>query len=67
MSEDFYYHSYHNRDRLLHIVDDDIGTCEALSVLFRLEGFQTAFFLTWLTFLQRLNRGGPTWWFSISL
>ncbi len=45
MNEDFYYHSYHNRDRMLHIVDDDVGTCEALSVLFRLEGFQTAFFL----------------------
>jgi len=44
MNEDFYYHSYHNRDRLVHIIDDDIGTCEALSVLFRLEGFQTGFF-----------------------
>jgi len=45
MNEEVYYHSYLNRDRLIHIVDDDGGTCESLSVLFRLEGFQTAFSL----------------------
>jgi FixJ family two-component response regulator len=41
MSDGIYYHSYLNRDRLVHIVDADRPTCEALSVLFRLEGFQT--------------------------
>lgn len=43
MSDQVFYHSYHNRDRLVHIIDNDPGTCEALSVLFRLEGFQTRF------------------------
>jgi FixJ family two-component response regulator len=43
MTDIVYYPSYLNRDRLVHIVDPDPPTCEALSVLFRLEGFQTAF------------------------
>lgn len=43
MSDEIFYHSLLNRDRLIHIVDSDLGTCEALSVLFRLEGFQTSF------------------------
>ncbi len=43
MADDTYYQSLLNRDRLIHILDADLGTCEALSVLFRLEGFQTAF------------------------
>ena len=43
MSDEIYYHSFINRDRLIHIVDGDLATCEALSVLFRLEGFQTSF------------------------
>jgi len=38
-----YYHSFLNRDRLVHIVDPDPSACEALGVLFRLEGFQTTF------------------------
>lgn len=42
MSNEVYYHSFMNRDRLVFIVDADPNTCEALSVLFRLEGFQTA-------------------------
>ena len=45
MSDEVYYHSFLNRDRLVHIVDADPATCEALSVLFRLEGFQTTFSL----------------------
>lgn len=45
MNEGIYYHTFLNRDRLVHIVDADAGACEALSVLFRLEGFQTAFSL----------------------
>lgn len=43
MGEEIFYHSIFNRDRLVHIVDADPATCEALSVLFRLEGFQTVF------------------------
>jgi FixJ family two-component response regulator len=45
MNDELYYHSFLNRDRLVHVVDPDPATCEALSVLFRLEGFQTAFSL----------------------
>lgn len=45
MTDEVYYHSFLNRDRLIHIADQDPSTCEALSVLFRLEGFQTAFSL----------------------
>jgi two-component system response regulator FixJ len=45
MSDDIFYHSFLNRDRLIHIVDTDPTTCESLSVLFRLEGFQTTFSL----------------------
>lgn len=35
------YRPFLNRDRLVHIADSDGATCEALDVLFRLEGFQT--------------------------
>lgn len=41
MDDNIYYHSFLNRDRLVHIVDPDSSACEALGVLFRLEGFQT--------------------------
>lgn len=59
MSEETYYHSYFNRDRLIHIVDADPTTCEALSVLFRLEGFQTTFSLDAGQFLIGLERRRP--------
>jgi FixJ family two-component response regulator len=59
MGEELYYHSYLNRDRLVHIVDADPGTCEALSVLFRLEGFQTAFSLDPAAFYVALERRRP--------
>ena len=59
MSEEIYYHSFFNRDRLVHIVDSDPGTCEALSVLFRLEGFQTAFALDAQGFYSLLERRKP--------
>ena len=42
MNDDVFYHSFLNRDRFVFIVDPDPPTCEALSVLFRLDGFQTA-------------------------
>lgn len=59
MSEENYYHSYFNRDRVIHIVDADPATCEALSVLFRLEGFQTTFSLDAGQFLVGLERRRP--------
>lgn len=59
MSEEIYYHSFLNRDRLIHIVDPDPATCEALSVLFRLEGFQTTFSLDAGQFIISLDRRRP--------
>lgn len=56
MGEEIYYHSYMNRDRLVHILDADPGTCEALSVLFRLEGFQTMFSLDAVNFFAGIER-----------
>jgi len=59
MSNDFTYHTYHNRDRLVHIIDNDPATCEALSVLFRLEGFQTRFSLDFETFFLSPDKRRP--------
>ena len=59
MNQELYYHSYHNRDRLVHIIDADPGTCEALSVLFRLEGFQTAFSADGEAFFSTIGRRPP--------
>lgn len=59
MDEQIYYHSFMNRDRLVHIVDADPATCEALSVLFRLEGFQTAFSLNAQGFYSSLDNRRP--------
>jgi two-component system, LuxR family, response regulator FixJ len=54
-----YYHAFLNRDRLVHIVDPDPAICEALSVLFRLEGFQTVFSLDSSHFFASLTRRQP--------
>ncbi len=59
MPEEPYYHAYLNRDRVVHIVDPELQTCEALSVLFRLEGFQTAFSINLAGFLATLERRRP--------
>ncbi|MCP8885225.1 LuxR C-terminal-related transcriptional regulator [Devosia sp. XJ19-1] len=59
MNTHTYYHAFLNRDRLVHIVDPDPGTCEALSVLFRLEGFQTAFSLEPAHFVVAMERRRP--------
>jgi two-component system response regulator FixJ len=59
MNEEIYYHVYMNRDRLIHIVDADPATCEALSVLFRLEGFQTTFSLDAIEFMTGIERRRP--------
>lgn len=59
MSGENYYHTFLNRDRLIHIVDTDPGICEGLSVLFRLEGFQTTFSLEAAHFAASLERRRP--------
>lgn len=59
MSDEIFYHSFLNRDRLIHIVDTDPTTCEALSVLFRLEGFQTTFSLGADHFTATVERRRP--------
>jgi two-component system response regulator FixJ len=59
MSSEVYYHAYLNRDRLIHIVDPDIATCESLSILFRLEGFQTSFSTEPGGFLLAVERRRP--------
>ena len=59
MADDIYHHAFLNRDRLVHIVDPDPKTCEALSVLFRLEGFQTAFSIDTLSFFAAMERRRP--------
>ena len=56
MSEEIFYRSFLNRDRLVHIVDPDLQTCELLSVHFRLEGFQTTFSINLPGFLAALER-----------
>ncbi|NOZ31641.1 MAG: response regulator transcription factor [Alphaproteobacteria bacterium] len=58
MTEVFYHNSY-NRDRLVHIVDADLPTSEALSVLFRLEGFQTECSSTMAQLLSALEHRHP--------
>jgi FixJ family two-component response regulator len=59
MTDEVYYHSFLNRDRLVHILDADPAICEALSVLFRLEGFQTAFSVDVPSFFAALERRRP--------
>ena len=59
MHQDSYYRTLHNRDRLVQIVDADPLTCESLSVLFRLEGFQTGFSMDAAHFIALLERRQP--------
>ncbi|WP_108395941.1 response regulator transcription factor [Devosia submarina] len=59
MTTEDYYQSFLNRDRLIHIVDADPAICEALSVLFRLEGFQTNFSIDAGSFVASLERRMP--------
>ncbi len=60
MTADIYYHNAFNKDRLIHVIDGDHGTCEALGVLFRLEGFQTETSQSITHFLAKLDRRLPT-------
>ena len=55
MAQDVFLHTYLNRDQLVHILDADAPTCEALSILLRLEGFQTQFSLEVTTFRAKLS------------
>ncbi len=59
MPEEIFYHSFPSRDRIVHIVDPDLQTCETLSVLFRLEGFQTMFSINLGGFIAALDRRRP--------
>jgi two-component system response regulator FixJ len=59
MNDDIVYHAYFNRERLVHIIDPDLKTCETLSVVFRLEGFRTTFSTDRSTFLTGLDRQRP--------
>lgn len=59
MSQNAFYHSYLNRDLLVHILDADATTCEELSLFFRLEGFQTAFSLDAVSFFAAVDRRRP--------
>jgi len=55
-TKELYYRSSFNRDRLVHIVDADTDTVEMLSVLFRLDGYQTTFSTDAPHFLSSLSR-----------
>jgi FixJ family two-component response regulator len=59
MDNDVLYRPFLNRDRLVHILDADPHTCEALSVLFRLEGYQTAFSIEPSAFFAAVERRRP--------
>ena len=59
MSEEIFYRNFLNRDRLVHICDPDLQTCEQLSLLFRLEGFQTTFSVDITGFLATVERRRP--------
>lgn len=56
---EYSYNTYHNRDRLIQIIDNDAKTCEELSVTFRIEGFQTAFAFDAGTFFASGNPKRP--------
>jgi len=59
MTSSLYYHNSFNRDRIVQILESDKDTGEALSVLFRLEGFQTHVSRTLTQFLVQLDRRLP--------
>ena len=59
VDQEFYYHPFLNRDRIVHIVEPDLQTCEQISLLFRLEGFQTLFSINLRGFLVAIERRRP--------
>ncbi len=59
MNENFRYSPFIYRDKLVHIVDTDIRTCERYSIILRLEGFQTTFSTTAEDFFAGIERRRP--------
>lgn len=59
MNENFSYSPFIYRDKLVHIVDTDIATCERYSIVFRLEGFQTTFSMSAQDFIAGIERRRP--------
>lgn len=59
MNENNIYNLFVSRDWLIHIVDADPAVCESLSVLFRLEGYQTSFSMDAAGFISSLDRRRP--------
>jgi FixJ family two-component response regulator len=59
MPDELFYQSLINRDRVVHIIDPDLQTCEQLSVVFRLEGYQTMFSVNLPGFLAAMERRRP--------
>ena len=59
MRDDIHSRSVPNRDRLIHILDADHATCQALSVVLRLEGYQTSFALDSVGFFAAFDRRRP--------
>jgi len=59
MAEELFYRAYLNRDRVVHIVEPELQACEELSLLFRLEGFQTVFSINLQGLLATLERRRP--------
>jgi len=59
VADSVYYPSSLNQDTLIHILDAEAATCEALSVLFRLEGFQTSFSVDAASFVAAIERRSP--------
>lgn len=53
------YQTYLNRGRLIHIADADPAVSEALSILFRLEGYETSFSLDLGQCLAHVERRRP--------
>lgn len=59
MNTEISYRPFLNRDRLVHIVDSHEPTCQALDVLFRLEGFQTVISRNSDDFIARFGQRRP--------
>lgn len=59
MRDDVTLPSFGGRERLIHIVDAELSSCEALGVVFRLEGYRTALFPDVRSFLSGYSHRLP--------
>ncbi|SDG91364.1 response regulator transcription factor [Pelagibacterium luteolum] len=59
MTAEISYRPFLNRDRLVHIGDSDVSTCQSLDVLFKLEGFQTVVSRNSDEFIARFGQRRP--------